>query len=221
MEKSASEDLGRVEKRRVVEDEDIGRAEVEPMVVWCGGPDKGQDITVRLVRSVSSAPIVNGSQEDIQHSNGEEVVAVLKVHSTQLRRWSKYFETCLSARWREADVGSSEGARFELSLEIYADVECYIDCFSRMYSPFRKDFRDVEYTLELLRVASQIEHIELMGLISQYLSAIPWSDEDERRIRDYAASPDFSRNYVKDLVTRLGLDVIGEEDKEISEHLTR
>ncbi|KAG0601821.1 hypothetical protein M758_11G141500 [Ceratodon purpureus] len=132
------------------------------MVVWCGGPDKGQDITVRLVRSVLSASIVNGRrQEDIQHSNGEEVVAVLK------------------------------------------------------------DFRDVEYTLELLRVASQIEHIELMGLISQYLCAIPWSDEDERRIRTNVASPDFSRNYVKDLVTRLGLDVIGEEDKEISEHLMR
>ncbi|KAG0601832.1 hypothetical protein M758_11G141700 [Ceratodon purpureus] len=194
------------------------------MVVWCGGPDKGQDITVRLVRSVLSASIVNGRrQEDIQHSNGEEVVAVLKVHSTQLRRCSKYFETCLSARWREADVGSSEGARFELSLEVNADmdVESYVDCFSRMYSPFRKDFRDVEHTLELLRVASQIEYIELMGLISQYLSAIPWSDEDERRIRDYAASPDFSRNYVQDLITRLGLDVTGEEHKKMSEQLTK
>lgn len=111
-----------------------------------------------------------------------------------------------------------------MSLEVNADVACYTDCFSRMYSPFRKDFRDVEYTLELLKVASQVEYHELMGFISLYLSAIPWSDEDERRIGEYSASPDFARNHVEDLVTRLVLDVIGEEHlKKMSEqtwHLT-
>ena len=180
--------------------------EEQPLVVWCGGCNNGQDISIRLVLHGLSA---KGSQAD-DHPMGEEALAVLKVHSSQLRRNSKYFETCLSERWREQGAGASD-ARLEFSLEANADVACYTDCFSRMYSPSRRDFRDVEYGLELLRVASQIEYHELMDCISQYLSAIRWSDEDERKIREYASSPDFSRNHAEDLVSRLGLDVVGED----------
>ena len=189
--------------------------EEQPLVVWCGGCNNGQDISIRLVLHGLSA---KGSQAD-DHPMGEEALAVLKVHSSQLRRNSKYFETCLSERWREQGAGASD-ARLEFSLEANADVACYTDCFSRMYSPSRRDFRDVEYGLELLRVASQIEYHELMDCISQYLSAIRWSDEDERKIREYASSPDFSRNHAEDLVSRLGLDVDkAEHQQRVSDYI--
>ncbi|KAG0626690.1 hypothetical protein M758_2G144400 [Ceratodon purpureus] len=171
-------------------------------LMWCGGLNKGQDVTVFLERNALS---VGGSQEEEK----KEVLAVLKVHSSQLSDCSKYFETCLSERWRKPSGSASSAV--ELALEVHADVACYTDCFSRMYSSFRKDFGEVKDSLELLKVASQIEYHELMDLISRYLSGIPWSEEDERRIREYAASPDFPRNHAEDLVCRLGLQVVEED----------
>lgn len=171
-------------------------------LMWCGGLSRGQDVTVFLERNGLG---VSGGQEDEK----KETLAVLRVHSSHLSRCSKYFETCLSERWRKPS-GSGSGA-VELALEVHADVACYTECFSRMYSSFRKDFGDVKDSLELLKVASQIEYHELMDLISRYLSGIPWSEEDERRIREYAASPDFPRNHAEDLVRRLELQVVEED----------
>jgi hypothetical protein len=127
-----------------------------------------------------------------------------------LRRCSKYFETCLSERWRKPTCTPSSSVEFVL--EVHSDVKCYIDCFSRMYSPFLKDFRNVEHSLELLKVASQIEFHELMDSISRYISAVPWSSEDEIRIREYSTSPDFPCGHAKDLIARLGLHMT-EEDR--------
>ena len=184
---------------------------------------RGTQQRTRRQRALGALGIVyiHGRQEE-EHPSGEKTLALLKVHSTQLRRCSKYFETCLSERWRsEAGTEFSEDELdpFQLILEANAGVTVYKDCFCRMYSPFRKDFRDVAYSLELLKVASQIEYRELMDCLSLYLSAVRWSDEDERRIRDYSSSPDFSRNHAQDLVIRLGLNAVGEDHmKKVTEH---
>ena len=47
------EDRGRMEESQVVLVQGNGRTDEPPaMVVWCGGPNKGQDVNVRLVRLV-------------------------------------------------------------------------------------------------------------------------------------------------------------------------
>lgn len=159
--------------------------------VQCFGVEEGQDVAVRLVS--------NGGESE----HHEKTLLVLNVHSSRLSRCSKYFETCLSERWRKSST--TPPSLIEFVLEVHGDVQCYTDCFSRMYSPFLKDFRDVKYSLELLKVASQIEFLELMGSISRYISAIPWSCEDEIRIREYSSSPDFPCEHAEDLAARLGL----------------
>ena len=174
-----------------------------PAVVWCGEREVGQDVAVRLVPSGTN---LEGSNVDSEHY--EKTLVVLMVHSGRLNRFSKYFETCLSERWRKPSTPSL----IEFVLEVQVDVERYIDCFSRMYSPFLKDFWDVKQSLELLKVASQIEFHELMDPISRYISAIPWSSVDEIRISEYSTSPDFPCSHAKDLVARLGLHST-EEDR--------
>lgn len=173
-------------------------------IVWCGGFDEGQDVAVRLVPNGTN---LIGRSVDSEHY--EKTLVVLKVHSSRLSRCSKYFEICLSERWRKP---STPPSLIEFVLEVHADVECYIDCFSRMYCPFLKNFRDVKHSLELLKVASQIEFHELMDSISRYISAIPWSSEDESRIREYSTSPDCPRGHAEDLIARLGLNMT-EEDR--------
>lgn len=166
--------------------------------VWCFGVEEGQDVAIRLVSN-------RGGNE-----LPEKPLVVLMVHSSRLSRCSKYFETCLSERWRKP--GTAASTLIEFVLEAHADFHCYTDCFTRMYSPFLKDFRDVKHSLELLKVASQIEFLELMDSISRYISAVPWSCEDEIRIREYSSSPDFPCRHAKDLVARLGLHMT-EEDR--------
>lgn len=171
--------------------------------VWCGGVEEGQDVAVRLVPNGTNL-IDRG---EIEHH--VKTLLVLKVHSNCLGRCSKYFETCLSERWRKPSTPSS---LIEFALEVHADVRFYTDCFTRMYSPFLKDFRDVKSGLELLKVASQIEFHELMDSISRYIAAIPWSCEDEIRIREYSSSPDFPCGHAHDIIARLGLQMT-EEDR--------
>ena len=130
----------------------------------------------------------------------EQILAVLKVHSGRLSRFSKYFETCLTERW-------TQPSDLTFILETHTDVAYYRDCFSRMYlSPFHKGFKDVEYSLGLLKVASQIQYHELMDSILLYLSSKVWSDADERMIKLYSASPDFPQKHAQDLIVRLGMD---------------
>lgn len=154
--------------------------------IWCGGgaEEGGQDVTVRLM----------------QH---EQAVLVIKLHSSHLKRCSKYFETCMSERWRNSSS--------DFVLEVQADINHYTDCFTRMYTPFLKHFGPIQQSLELLKVASQIEFRELMDSISRYISAVPWSCEDELRIREYASSPDFPLASSPDLIARLGLHMTNQD----------
>lgn len=171
---------------------------------WIGRATTGQDVSIRLVTNEPEPLRVAG--------------AVIKVHSQVLRTYSKYFKACLSETWAPNST-SSDPRFYDFSLELQADVECYFDCFSRMESPLLKnfqiikDFHDVKSSLELLKVASQIEFHELMDSISRYLSSVVWSTEDEIRVREYTSSPGFSRCHAEDLVERLGLGE-SEEDRQ-------
>ncbi|KAG0553725.1 hypothetical protein KC19_12G034200 [Ceratodon purpureus] len=163
-------------------------------IVWCGGLGrKCHDVTICLVPN----EINRKSSEETQKYS--EILTVLKVHSDRLSRCSKYFETCLTDRWTMSDS--------TFFLETVTDIKCYTDCFSRMYTlPSRKDFKNVKYSLRLLKVASQIEFTELMDSVCLYLSSKVWSETDEEMIRLYSASPDFPRKQAGDLVVRLGMD---------------
>lgn len=116
----------------------------------------------------------------------EETLAVVKVHSTVLSKYSKYFNTCLSERWRNLGrLPESSSENLNFVLETQANVDCYFQCFARMYSPLLKsDVSYVKYGLELLKVATQIEYYELMDSNSLCPSSTFWSKEDEIRIKE-------------------------------------
>jgi hypothetical protein len=161
------------------------------------------DVTIRLVRN-------RVAQED-----EPKTLAVVKAHSKVLTTYSRYFSTCLSETWKG---GKPSAGEFEQSLEVQADVESYFDCFSRMYSLFLgtfefglKDFPDVKSSLELLKVASQIQFDKLVGSVLLYLSSTFWDEGDEMRVREYSSSPDFRCSQAEDLVARLGLNESEEE----------
>lgn len=172
------------------------QAECEWEKVWCGGVSADQDVTILLMQRTAG----------MEHRHNQ-TLAELKVHSTRLRKCSKYFETCMSQRWAKPSAGAALG----FVLDVHAEIACYKDCFSRMYTPFLKDFKDVTYSLELLKVACQIQFHDLMSSICRYLSTVIWFAEDELRIREYASSPDFPRDHAKDLVARLDLGGSQEE----------
>lgn len=144
-------------------------------------------------------------------SGGTKVkkLACIRLHSNVLSNRSKYFSTCLSERWNGPGA-PCKSSPMEFVLEAQTGVESYFDCFSRMYSPF-KIFESVEQALELLKVASQIDFEDLMERISIYLSCKRWSEEDEMRVREYAASPDFPRTHLKDLVAHMGMNASEEQ----------
>lgn len=158
----------------------------------CGGVgSKCHDVTICLVP--------NGMVSKGSGDYHREILTVVKVHSSRLSRCSKYFETCMTERWRKPTS--------TFLLETHTDIACYTDCFSRMYSsPFLKDFKDMEYSLKLLKVASQIQFHELMDSILLHISSKFWTDSDELMIRLYSVAPDFPRNHAQDLVVRLGMD---------------
>lgn len=162
-----------------------------------GDPGTGQDVTIILVPN--GVPL---------SSYKDQKLALIHLHSNVLSSHCKYFNTCLSDRWKKSTLPS---ASIEFVLEVQTDVQYYFDCFSNMYSPFAKNFQGARQSVELLKVASQIDFQQLMERISLYLSTIFWSDEDEIRVREYSSSPDFPRMHLKDLVARLGLDK-SEED---------
>ena len=165
-------------------------------IFLCGGVLGGEshDVTICLVPNRINWEM----NDDTEHYR--EILALLKVHSSRLSRFSKYFETCLTERWTKPSIST-------FILETHTDVAYYTDCFSRMYlPPFHKGFKDVEYSLGLLKVASQIQYHELMDSILLYLSSKVWSDADERMIKLYSASPDFPRKHAQDLTLRLRMD---------------
>jgi hypothetical protein len=173
-----------------------------PIVWYGGGEGECHDVTINLIPNA----INRNPSEDTEHHR--EILAVLKVHSSRLRKCSKYYETCLTERWTNPSSTSSS----EFFLEAQTAIECYTDCFSRMYSsPFYKDFKDVKYSLELLNVSSQIQFQQLMDSILLYLSSKAWLDTDAAMIRLYSASPDFPRKHAQDLIVRLGMDESKEE----------
>lgn len=176
-------------------------------IVWCGGIEVDQDVSIRLVPS--GTDLAGCSDSEIR----DKTLVLVKIHSRRLSQYSKYFETCLSERWRKPNPLSTVS---EFFLEVHSDVEYYTACFSRMYSPFQKDFGEIKHSVELLKVASQIEFHELMDSISRYISAIHWSSEDEVRIREYSYSPDFHGGHATDLIARLGLHM---NDRDRYRHL--
>lgn len=135
--------------------------------------------------------------------NPNKVAAELRMLSSVLKQCSKYFEVALAERWN-----NPSSSIMILSLEMISGipVECYTECFKRMYQPLKKGFQNVESSLHLLRVASQIDYDKLTIDICGYLSATLWSKEEELQIRQYVSAQDFPGSQAKDLKVRLSLD---------------
>lgn len=105
----------------------------------------------------------------------------LHANACQLRRCSKYFDTYLSIRWTRAEIILSQ-TPVHLTLDVHTDVEYYKDCFSRMCSRKYKPIPNINHCLKLLQVASQISYLDLVEDCVRYLTSVPWSYEDEKKI---------------------------------------
>ena len=169
---------------------------------WIGSVSQVPDVTIRLV---SNEGRVRSRVRTLDDFNEDDIT----LHSKVLDSYSGYFRTW-SERWK--------GESSSVSLEVQADDRYYLDCFSRMYSLFLKnfdfglkDFGDVGYSLELLKVASQIQFDDLIDSILLSLSTRFWSKKDEDEVREYSSSPDFPRSRAEDLVGRLGLNESDED----------
>lgn len=114
------------------------------------------------------------------------------VESRTLRKYSRYFATCMSGRWETDNV---------FHLELLTEPHYYHDCFARMNRPLLKPIPTVTYGIQLFKVASQIEYLALMDICEKYLAAAPWSMDEESELRSTCALSELPSH--SDLVVRL------------------
>jgi hypothetical protein len=168
----------------------------------------GMDTTIYLVPKVATAPGSRSSKrtrrEETESVRAEEkLMEKVYADSHRLRECSKYFEACMNERWARSKPTPSQ---LEFHLELQADVVYYRDCFSRMEPrSFFQPIPSVDHCLELLKVASQIVFQEVVDLGIKYLSATPWSVDDEVKIRRFCESGQISLDSEAhgDLIERL------------------
>jgi hypothetical protein len=176
----------------------------------------GMDTTIYLVQKVATAPGSRPNKrtrmEETESVQAEKnLVEKVYADSRRLRECSKYFETCMDDRWAGSKPTPSQ---LEFHLELQADVVYYHDCFSRMepgsfFQP--KPIPSVDHCLELLKVASQIIFQEVVDLGIKYLSATPWSADDEEKICRFCESGhiSFDSEAHGDLIARLHMSLRG------------
>jgi hypothetical protein len=168
----------------------------------------GMDTTIYLVQDMATAPESRSSNrtgmEETESVRAEEkLVEKVYADSRRLRECSKYFETCMNDRWARSKPAPSQ---LEFHLELQADVVYYRDCFSRMEpGSLFQPIPCINHCLELLKVASQIIFQEVVDLGIKYLSATPWSADDEVKILRFCKSEHISLDFEahSDLIARL------------------
>eukprot|EP00252_Welwitschia_mirabilis_P019391 TRINITY_DN4470_c0_g1_i1.p1 TRINITY_DN4470_c0_g1~~TRINITY_DN4470_c0_g1_i1.p1 ORF type:complete len:441 (+),score=64.63 TRINITY_DN4470_c0_g1_i1:489-1811(+) len=135
------------------------------------GDTETADVILRLV-----------SSEGIEHPP-------LYVHSDALRR-SEFFDARLSERWTST-VSLSSGLRSqatELNLRCSHDVKKYVKCIENMYCSKNAAFSGIGEALSLLEISSELLFHEGVNWCMRYIESVPWSIEEECRIRSVLAS---------------------------------
>lgn len=106
----------------------------------------------------------------------------------------RYFATVLSERWQEArefSEGPNHEKRMHINITIPASrgVEPYLLVMQLLYS---KDFQgfitDVPTALSCLPVAAEWLYDECITACVQYLEAVPWTEDEEKRVLDVVTS---------------------------------
>ncbi|KAG0555292.1 hypothetical protein KC19_12G158700 [Ceratodon purpureus] len=175
------------------------------------GEDK---CVIFLVRERGGSPSSKRRRTESKSAEYEEVVDKIYADSSRLRQCSKYFETCMKKRWAPSKPLSSQ---MEFHLELQAHAVYYRECFSRMKPlDFLKPIRSVEHCLELLKIAQQIMYQDLVDLGIKYLSAAPWTSDEEKQIRSFCTLGHFFLDGTvhMDLVARLRLPLTEKERTE-------
>lgn len=155
------------------------------------------DVTKKLKRSVESGVSENAS------------LGTIHADASRLRECSKYFDICMSERWM------TDQTQREFELEAQTEVKYYRDCFARMHDFPCKPIASVWDCIQLLRVASQIDFAQVLDIGVKYLVGVPWSDEEEEKIRDLHASGQLALGSASDLCKRLQVPA-SEEERQLS-----
>lgn len=176
-------------------------------MVETGGLHTAADVTIYLVPPNFAMEQGNVARKRARQSL-EPPVPLGEIHaeSWRLRQCSRYFEACMSERW-------TASTQREFYLEVHTEVRFYHECFARMHSPF-KPISSVATCIQLLKVASQIQYDEVVENGLRYLSAVPWSGEEEKQIRSFYDSWQLAFNITSDLSKRLQVPSNGEERQE-------
>lgn len=132
--------------------------------------------------------------------DGGDMEAESKLTSTEVYLHARvleqcrYFATLFSERWQETRQ-FSEGPNHEkrihinMTIPVSRGVEPYLLVLQLFYS---KDFHgvvtDVPTALSCLPVAAEFLYDECITACVQYLEAVPWTEEEERRVLELVSS---------------------------------
>eukprot|EP00250_Pteridium_aquilinum_P005970 c15976_g1_i1 orf=183-1811(+) len=128
------------------------------------------------------------------HGNDQTLASTtVFLHSHTLQQ-CPYFATVLSERWQEArefSEGPNHGKRTHVNMTIPASrgTKPYLLVIQMLYS---KDFRglisDVPTALACLPVAAEWLYDECIAACVQYLEAVPWTEDEERKVLEVVTS---------------------------------
>ncbi|KAK7404438.1 hypothetical protein VNO78_05337 [Psophocarpus tetragonolobus] len=133
------------------------------------------DVIVRLFVE-SGCAVESSTGESVSNSEVD-----VYVHSEILRQ-SKYFSALLSERWMGKGKGKG-GEVLRVNLGVAGSMEWHVRVLELMYT---KDFAGAvsgaSRAVDLLGVALELLFEECVRWCVEYLEAVPWTEEEEKRV---------------------------------------
>ncbi|KAH7296224.1 hypothetical protein KP509_26G014300 [Ceratopteris richardii] len=131
----------------------------------------------------------NTDIDDREHCSSTEVY----LHACALEQ-CKYFATVLSERWQESrqfSEGPNHEKRIHINMTIPGSraIDSYLLVLQLLYcKDFKGLIKDVSTALSCLPVAAEWLYDECIAACVQYLEAVPWTEEEEKRVLDVVTS---------------------------------
>ncbi|KAH7373555.1 hypothetical protein KP509_17G062100 [Ceratopteris richardii] len=122
----------------------------------------------------------------------------------------KYFAAVLWERWRDSrqfSEGPNHQKRIHIDMTVPASrtIDAYLLVLQLLYAKYNKDnkilFKDVSKALSALPVAAEWLYDDCITACVQYLGAVPWTEEEEKKVMDIV--PHLQLQGPQELLSRL------------------
>ncbi|GAQ84105.1 hypothetical protein KFL_001760140 [Klebsormidium nitens] len=145
---------------------------------------RGSDVLLTLQSESVVHEEISGARKNV--AAGE---VTLCLHSTVLKKYSGFFETLLSGRWKEYEATGNSPAI--LTLKDCKEVASYEKVLQYLYNlengpyvQFRKLFCSVRAAIGLFEAANHLQILSLRERALGYIEAIPWNLEEMRLVQE-------------------------------------